>query len=175
MSTSSPHKSLSSPRSTVGVRELNTVGWGQGRNDPPMERGRPSISPAPRRLGWDDRGCRFGAYRAARQLETACLPHPSSLLRSVSTLPPPPPFPTPSPPPPGLPFPSTSAAAGSRRASPPPPVRPPNRRIPSGFLVVAASAAREVPHGAPRHPPSFSEVIFLELSLSSNFLWQLFW
>lgn len=136
--------------------------------------------------GGDGRGWRLDAHRAARQLETGCLPpllsssfclHSLSSPLSLSPLPPspPPPFSPPSPRPPGLPFPSTSAAAGSRLASPPPPVQPPNRRIASGFLVVAASASREVPHGAPRHPPSFSEVIFLELSLSSKFLWQLFW
>ena len=111
--------------------------------------------------GGDDRGWRSGAYRAARQLETACLPPPSALLRSVSALFPPPPLsslsfsllllnPSPFPHSPlprfttsvaRAPFPSIPAAAGSHLASPPPPVRPRNRRIRWCFSAASASAA----------------------------------
>jgi hypothetical protein len=60
----------------------------------------------------------------------------------------------------GLPFHSTSAAAGSHPASPPPPARARNRLVPWCFSAVTASAAGR-PLAALHAASAFFEVIFL--------------
>jgi hypothetical protein len=126
--------------------------------------------------GGDGQGWRFGVHRAARQLETACLPPPPLFFAlspfALSLLPLPslslsssallPPFSPPS----SLrlatrapPFHSTSAA-GSHPASPPPPARPRNRRVPWCFSAATASAAGRPLAALPAAKVLF-EVIFL--------------
>lgn len=124
--------------------------------------------------GGGDRGCRFGTYRAAGQLETACLAPPSSSslclrLSALSLFPSSfshslSPLPSPSPYPPPLsasvaraPFPCASAAAGSRLAS----AAASASESPDSvvFLGCLSFRRRKAPGGAPCSPPAFIEVI----------------
>jgi hypothetical protein len=105
--------------------------------------------------GGGDRGCRFGTYRAAGQLETACLAPPSSsslclrlsalslsspprspILSLLSRVPPP----IPPSPPPSLGLHSPAHPPPPDPASPPPQLRHQNHRIRWCFSAGSASA-----------------------------------